>query len=116
MKTLKQIEKEYTSVFNDFNMKPTVRKRKLEMMRQCKLYIATNPDKDFVVKMKSEQEKKLKNINNGFLTWLENTHNISDPEKKTKKFISKLRREYNNLLGKSKINLRIRTLTYLLSE
>jgi hypothetical protein len=116
MKTLKQVEKEYTKVFSDFDMKSTVRNRKLEIMKQCKLYLQTNPNEDFVKKMKDEQDAKLDKINAGFLPWLFNTHGIEDISTKSKKLISKYRSEYNSLLNKTKVKFQIKALTYLLSE
>lgn len=112
MKTARQVEADILNITHNFDIKPMVKKMKLEVMNQCLLYLKTNPKEEFVINMK--RELRLLNINNGYISWLENTHGIYDSDKRPKKFLSKLKSEYNRLLDKKKINFQLRALSYIL--
>jgi hypothetical protein len=111
MKTIKEIELEIIEIgksMKDLDSKRAINteSRKIEILRQCKLYLETNPKPEFIEEMKSSVEFRIDLIRERYGAWCA-CRNLSQ-------FKNPLHHYYNEM-GMAQLKLQLKTLEYLIN-
>ena len=113
MKTLKQIQSNIISLEGQIRVKRESSSsdskliKELKIVRQCGLYLRTNPKEDYLLSEKEHLESIIKSIDNAYLEWLKSGIKFKKPENP--------RPEYNSLMKRSYYKNQLDTINYLLS-
>ena len=110
MKTVKEIDQEINDLIKEVKRDSTKNeveaiKRKVAFLRQCKLYMESEPREDFIKSEKQKIEKRIELIPSHYKDWQvgRNLTKYADPYK-----------SYLNEMGLTNLNASLKTLNYLL--
>lgn len=112
MITIKEINREIKLIQKEYQGKaqviPKAASRRLQVLRQCILYLETKPTEAFLKQNVIELEKRIKAIKAGFGKWL--NHAPTEIMQKRNP-----RQVYHNEMGLKKYRIQLETIKFLLN-